>query len=159
MIKLKRVLSGTIFFVVLTNQVFAQTKYNSILSLPMALPDEKTINISDLPKISKWYQSCKRSEDIKNKSDWGFCNAYLYAVMQHHYDTSLKKCPNISVQEVLNAVDKEALEYKEMHSKPAKGRDGKLIEGARTYQPNTIYEWNRPAFSVLSSVLEKECIL
>lgn len=41
MIKLKMVLSGTIFFVVLTNQVFAQTKYNSILSLPMALPDEK----------------------------------------------------------------------------------------------------------------------
>lgn len=158
MIKLKKILSITILFTILMNSVFAQMEYNSMLSLPKRLQGEETIDIST-PKISEWYQSCKSAEDIKNKSDWGYCNGYLDAAIQSHYATTKRKCPNFSIQEVLNAVDEEASVYQENHSKPAKGKDGSIIKGVRVYQPNIVAEWERPAFSVLSSILKQKCTL
>ena len=63
-------LSALLLFALLSNSACAQEKYNSVLSLPMTLPGEEILDPSS-PKISDWYQSCKRAEDTKNARDWG----------------------------------------------------------------------------------------
>ncbi|MCP5650882.1 hypothetical protein NL315_27440, partial [Klebsiella pneumoniae] len=67
--------------------------------------------------------------------------------------------PNLSIQNFLDAVEKEASVYQEHNSMPAKGRDGKAMNGVRVYKKNTLTEWQRPAFSVLSGIIKKECTL
>ncbi|HHI3624757.1 TPA: hypothetical protein ACP5AW_004408 [Klebsiella quasipneumoniae] len=158
MINSKNILSAPLLFALLSNPVFAQTQYNSALSIPKALPSDKMIDPS-LPKISEWYQSCKNAEDLKNARDWGYCNGYLDSVIQSHYETTKKRCPNLSIQNFLDEVEKEASVYQEHNSMPAKGRDGKVMNGVRVYQKNTLTEWQRPAFPVLSGILKKECTL
>ncbi|CAH5721102.1 TPA: hypothetical protein ACMEW7_004245 [Klebsiella pneumoniae] len=151
-------LSALLLFALLSNSACAQEKYNSVLSLPMTLPGEEILDPS-LPKISDWYQSCKRAEDTKNARDWGYCKGYLDSAIQSHYETTKKRCPNLSIQNFLDAVEKEASVYQEHNSIPAKGRDGKAMNGVRVYKKNTLTEWQRPAFSVLSGIIKKECTL
>lgn len=156
MINSKNILSAPLLFALLSNPIFAQTQYNSPLSIPKAFPSDKMIDPS-LPKISEWYQSCKNAEDPKNARDWGYCNGYLDSVIQSHYETTKKKCPNFSIKNFLDAVEKEASAYREHNSTLATGIDGKVMNGVRVYNKNTLTEWQHPAFQVLSHIIKKEC--
>ena len=143
---------------VVSFNIFAQETKGGILSLSLEVPSEKVINVS-YPAISDWYQFCTDAEDVKSKTDWGRCTGYLYAAVQQIYQNTKKQCPNFSVKEIMDLVNAEAMGYEKRYSSPATGRNGKVIEGARIYQPGKPTAWQRPAFPILISVLTGKCTL
>lgn len=148
------------FYLLLLNSVsyntFATEPSASILSIPIEMPRVTVVDTS-YPKISDWYQFCKEADTVKSKADWGLCVGYMYAAVQQIYQISQRKCSNFSVEEIMRLVDAEAIAYEKRYSYPSIDRDGKEVNGARTYQPGKLTAWQRPAFPVLVEVMSKVC--
>lgn len=141
----------TLPLIILTTSVNAE---NHLFDMPINIPGSKYIDATH-PTISEWGGHCiKAQDDMKEKGAWGVCNGYLSAVIQYDFLKRKKKCPNFSVGDFVQFATEESIEYKNKNAKkstsPSTGKVFYVYE-------NVPASGERPAFSVLESILMKKC--
>jgi len=141
----------TLSFIISIPSVNAE---NHLFDYPINIPGSKYIDATH-PTISEWGGHCiKAHGDIKEKGAWGFCTGYLSAVIQYDFLKRKKKCPNFSVGDFVHFATEESIEYKNKNAKPSTSPStGKVFY---VYE-NVPTPGERPAFSVLKSILMKKC--